>query len=157
MIDLAGELSKDTPYDALRAEINDRLARFEAGIMDVPRSFQRRLKALDKDLSARWDMSRECWVIERYVPRVRAYMDLFTARHLDERVFAILHESDTHRYRSVDEFMRVKREEAAKKRAEIDRQNTENLMGVADSMSPTQITNFYETQEYLSGKGAVCI
>ncbi len=37
-------------------------------LLDTPREFLRRLKAVDSDLDCRWSDHRSCWLIERTIP-----------------------------------------------------------------------------------------
>lgn len=139
-------------WPVLRSYIMDRCERYRAGLRHAPRWFALRLREIDPLLQLRWDFSLRCWVVDRFSPADDAWAKVViwkedgVALPLDNRLLDALHEGDMWRFPSAAAYLRHKRAQSAAVRARNDRQSTEKVLEVVDSLSSKQITEFIEVE-----------
>lgn len=139
--------------------IRGRLEMIEAGIRACPEWFRKDLAAFDSDLRARWDFTRDVWVIERVSHLDRLYWTVALWPHeLGPRLLAALREGDTWNPNCQNKFT-DERAKADKRAAEIEKQQTDEMLHIDDvaKLSTAQVRNFIAVEEAIAtGETIVC-
>jgi hypothetical protein len=139
----------------LRGYIRERHDALHSGLIHVPDWAQRAVKEVSSLLRLRWSFEDECYVLEQWGRQ--AHFWIIICRLVDDQeqpqrlgpveVFALCEElkaNDIRRYSSREAWLRSKRERAAHRRAQLDRQRTGHLLDVIGDMSGKQVSQFID-------------
>lgn len=131
----------------IERQIRDRREQVAAGLSSPTSAhWTAKLQTLDKQLRLRWDF-KQGWVIERDVPEWRcwAICGVLGFREVPLNLLDILRRSDMQRV-GPDEWLRQKREQAAKIRESNDRNATEKVLAAVDKLSEKRVKEFIEVE-----------
>jgi hypothetical protein len=137
-------------WPQIRRGIRERVAMFEAGRLQPPRWFIKRLKEEDDQLDCRWDYQNQQWLIERFSRKDRAWVTVLPWKdHLDIQIFMELRKMDTWRYSTIEDYMRHKRAESAAIRERNRKRGDEKVLAAVDSLTKKRVEEFIEVERAL--------
>lgn len=131
--------------------IRDRLAMIGAGARKTPSHWNRSLAEIDPQLRIRWDFSKGCWCVERWVWQwkswspLKYWMDDSGPLNMDiPWLCRILRKNDM---QANPHHWQQRREEAALIRQGHDKRNTAKVIGAVESLSKAQVKEFIAVEQ----------
>ena len=137
-------------WPVVRRAIRERMQMFESGRMQAPKWFRKRLWEIDPLLDLRWDYLKASWLIERYSRVDRAFVNIMYIERLDSSVFLALHEADTWRFPSPEAYIRHKHDQAARRRAQVEKEGDEKVAAAIDALSTKQADEFVAVEQAMA-------